>query len=326
MGKLERLPPKKRAASGLHHAVTAASPPAPRSPTLASSGPSNPFVKREHTHDILSQTKPSGTRNKNSGFTGISKRKRVRLDKREKKRTMALAGKLKGVASNEVPAVPLETRAKADAAKERERKKLQKLKKKRVQRALTAASAPTVAKKQRRSRSQVAADLAIAAADSNAVCASSSSNVSEELNCIPASGKPGATESNSPSKKMLRKLQMKEQRAAAKSEKSALKSGESKAAPEIPKISSSQLKLDQKTHTRPSEAADKSIIKDVGHKKQRANEFPYAVDASDHAETPAGNFPGFVRIHYETFYRFCTISCDVSRQLRTQTLCLCSRQ
>jgi hypothetical protein len=276
MGKHERSTPKMRAASGSRNAEDA-SPFASRSLVSASFQTSNPFVKGALTDAIIAKVIPSGTRNKNSGFDGISKRKRVRLDKREKKKEMALAGKLKRVQSQEAPSVPLEVRAKRDAAKERERKKRQKLAKKieskRAERSLSAASAPTGLKK-RRSRSEVAADSLAAAA---AAAASSAVSSTTTTQCLEDSS------NDAPSKKTLRKLQMKEKRAAAKAASTRA------AAANAPGGTPLHEKTDLKKRHRTPEASVPSTIPDFDTRKHRsASDFPYAVDTSDHAETPAG--------------------------------------
>lgn len=307
MGKHERLPPKKRVASGSHNAANA-SPPASRSPVSASFQRTNPFVKSTRTDAVISKV-ISGTRNKNSGFDGISKRKRVRLDKREKKKCMALAGKLKAVASKESPSVPLEVRAKRDAVKERERKKRQKLEKKRLERLSAAASAPTESKK-RRCRSQVAADSAVATAAS--VSSATSCDASHNL-----VAEPSAVINNVPSKKMLRKLEMKEKRAAAKA------ASETSAVAKLTATASFHDKMDPKKRSRASEAAGKASLKGFESKKQQsANDFPYVVDASDHAETPAGD--GWPIIYVSS--QKCAVSHVLtSPQLLTPTLLQCFR-
>jgi hypothetical protein len=276
MGKHERSTPKMRAASGSRDAEDASAS-ASRSPVSTSFRTSNPFVKGALKDAIIAKVIPSGTRNKNSGFDGISKRKRVRLDKREKKKEMALAGKLKRVQSQESPSVPLEVRAKRDAAKERERKKRQKLAKKleskRAERSTVAASAPTGLKK-RRSRSQVAADSAAAAA---AAAASSVASLTGTSQCL------GDASSEAPSKKMIRKLQMTEKRAAAKAASTRAAAANAPGSTPIHETTDTK-----KRHCTP-EASRPSTVPDFDPKKHRsASDFPYAVDTSDHAETPSG--------------------------------------
>ena len=283
MGKHERLPPKKRVASGSHNAAIP-SPPASRSPVSASFERSNPFVKGARTDAVISTKVISGTRNKNSGFDGISKRKRVRLDKREKKKCMALAGKLKAVASKESPSVPLEVRAKRDAVKERERKKRQKLEKKRAERLSAAASAPTGSKKSR-CRSQVAADSALATATTTTAASVSSATSSQPCDdSHNLAAESSAVIGMVPSKKMLRKLEMKGKRAAAKA------ASETSAVAKLTATTSFHDKMDPKNQSRASKAAGAASSKVFESKKQgSANDFPYVVDASDHAETPAGD-------------------------------------
>ncbi len=278
------MPPKKRAVADSQNSA-AAPPSASRSLVSASFEASNPFVKGARADGIIAKSLPSGTRNKNSGFDGISKRKRVRLDKREKKKEMALAGKLKGSVSKEVPSLPLEVRAKRDAMKERERKKRQKIAKKlerqRIERSLAAASAPTASKK-RRSRSQVAADAAAAAAAAAAAVPITASSV---VSSTDASNSHEDVGNVTPSKKMIRKLKMKEKRAAAKVAPA------DAAVSNAPANTSVHDKMDQKKRSRVSEAAGSVVLQHFDGKKNRsANDFPYAVDSSDHAETPAGAF------------------------------------
>jgi hypothetical protein len=283
MVKHERLPPKKRASTDLPHPAASTLSALPQ--VSASSDSLNPFVKRDRADAAISHLKPSGTRNKNSGFDEISKRKRVRLDKREKKKLMALAGKLKCCTSKKAaPSASLEVRARADAAKERERKKRQKLKKKRLQ--LAAASAPSGAKK-RRSRSQVAADAVAAVA----AAAEASSSISSTA-CLSSDHVISALERSTdtecaPSKKVLRKLLMKEMRLAAKA---VSQHGVDVNPQEKTCIIKS---LDAKKRSRSLDDAFPAMLHQAERKKQRSvNDFPYQVDSSDHAETPAGHWEG----------------------------------
>lgn len=248
-----------------------------RSTVSDSPGKPNPFIKTACGESNIALIKTSGTRNKNSGFDGISKRKRVRLDKREKKKAMALAGKLKVVATAAAPSVSAEKRAKVDAAKERERKKRQKLKKKRIERAMDAAAEPKQAKK-RRSRSQVAAAAAEAAASSGVAMAPASEPNEAHFNCS-SSSDASLTPQAVASKKLLRKLRMKEKRAAAKA---------ANPATGATVCETNKLAKVDSTKRIPQSAESVSVTHAVNKKNRSANEFPYEVDPSDHAETPAG--------------------------------------
>jgi hypothetical protein len=251
-----------------------------RSTVSDSSNRPNPFMKTACGESNIALIKTSGTRNKNLGFDGISKRKRVRLDKREKKKAMALAGKLKVAATAAAPSVSVEKRAKMDAAKERERKKRQKLKKKRMERAMDAAAEPKQAKK-RRSRSQVAADAAAEAVVPSGVAMASASEPNEaHFNCSNSSD-VSLTPQVIASKKLLRKLRMKEKRVAAKAENPATGATVSE--------TNKHGKVDSTQRIRsPQSAESVSSTHAVNKKNRSTNEFPYDVDPSDHAETPAG--------------------------------------
>ncbi len=285
MAKNGRLPPRKRTFS-VAHVPTAA--PTSSSHVSASNDRANPFVKHDRADAAIAHLKQHGTRNKNAGFEGISKRKRVRLDKREKKKLMAIAGKLKCSTSKVAQIVPLEIRAKADAAKERERKKRQKLKKKRMQLDSESVSAPASGKK-RRSRSQVASDAALAAAA--AVQASSLITSSSHLGSNDADSRvievaeSVAVADNVPSKKMLRKLLMKGNRLAAKA-----------VSPHVAVVNPLEIALSRASvetikHNRVLDAPETIKTLELDQKKPRsANNFPYQVDSSDHAETPSGKW------------------------------------
>jgi hypothetical protein len=87
---------------------------------------------------------------------------------------------------------------------------------------------------------------------------------------------------------------MQEKRSAAKS---GLKSAAAIGAAESPTISSVHSKFDKEKRTRVVDVVDSVVIKGAGNKKQcSATDFPYVVDASDHAETPAAAYADIVPV------------------------------
>ena len=137
-------------------------------------------------------------------------------------------------------------------------------------------------------RSQVAADSALATATTTTTTAAAS--VPSATSSQPCDDSHNLVAESSavigmvPSKKMLRKLEMKGKRAAAKA------ASETSAVAKLTATTSFHDKMDPKKQSRASEAAGASSSKVFESKKQgSANDFPYVVDASDHAETPAGD-------------------------------------